>query len=79
MTLAHVHFIVNPRHACAARVTVVFLKLLSHTHQATEVKKYVGFSLKLLPSKVMALFAYLWHHTAILQRYSVQLFNGRAF
>ena len=49
------------------------LKLLLRTQQATEVKKYVGFSLKPLPSKVMALFAYLWHPTAILQRYSAQL------
>ena len=55
------------------------LKLLSRTQRATEVKKYVGFSLKPLPSKVMALFAYLWHPTAILQRYSAQLFDGRAF
>ena len=44
-----------------------------------EVKKYVGFSLKPLHSKVMALFAYLRHPTAILQRYSAQLFDGRAF
>ena len=29
--------------------------------------------------KVMVLFAYLRHPTAILQRYSVQLFDGRAF
>ena len=49
------------------------LKILSCTRQATEVKKYVGFSLKPLPSKVMPLFAYLRHPTAILQRYSVQL------
>ena len=34
---------------------------------------------KALHSKVMALFAYLWHPTAILQRYSAQLFDGRAF
>ena len=37
------------------------------------------FSLKPLLSKVMALFVYLWHPTAILQRYSAQLFDGRAF
>ena len=36
----------------------------------SEVKIYVRFSLKPLPSKVMALFAYLWHPTAILQQYS---------
>ena len=41
-------------------------------------QKYVGFSLKPLPSKVMPLFACLWHPTAILQRYSAQLFDGRA-
>ena len=84
---------INPRRACAARVTVVgsvvshisplerlfVLKLLSRTQRATEVKIYVGFSLKPLPSKVMALFAYPWHPTAILQRYSAQLFDGRAF
>ena len=40
---------------------------------------YVGFSLKPLPSKVMALFAYLRHPTEILQWYSAQLFEGRAF
>ena len=34
--------------------------------------------LKPLHSKVMALFANLRHPTAILQRYSVQLFNGIA-
>ena len=34
------------------------LKILSRTQQATEVKKYVGFSLKPLRSKVMASFAY---------------------
>ena len=55
------------------------LKLLSRTERTTEVKKYVGFSLKPLPSKVMALFAHLWHPTAILQRYSAQHFDGRAF
>ena len=42
-------------------------------------QKYVGFSLKQLHSQVMALFAYLQHPTAILQRYSTQLFDGRAF
>ena len=42
-------------------------------------QKYVGFSLKPLPSKVMVLFVYLWHPTAILQWYSAQLFDGRAF
>ena len=34
------------------------LKILSRTQRATEVKKFVGFSLKLLCSKVMASFAY---------------------
>ena len=54
----------NPRRACAARVTVVgsvcplshisslvrlfVLKTLSRTQRATKVKKFVGFSLKLL-------------------------------
>ena len=42
-------------------------------------QKYVGFSLKPLHSKVIVLFAYLRHPTAILQRYSTQLFDGRAF
>ena len=48
------------------------LKLLSRTHQATEVKKYVGFSLKPLPSKVMALFAHLRHRycSGILRNFS---------
>ena len=57
---------------------LLVLKLLSRTLQAMEVKKYVGFSLKPLHSKVMALFAYLRHPTAILQQYSAQLFDGRA-
>ena len=102
-TLHHLKFIVNPRHACAARVTVLgrvcvcvcvsvyllshisplerpfVLKILSCTKQAMEVKKFVGFSLKPLHSEVMTLFAYLQHPTAILQRYSTQLFDGRAF
>ena len=34
------------------------LKILSRTQRATEVKKFVGFSLKPLRSKVMASFAY---------------------
>ena len=55
------------------------LKILSRTQRATDVKKVVEFSLKPLHSKVMALFAYLQHPTAILQRYSAQLFDGRAF
>ena len=38
-----------------------------------------GLSLKPLPSKVMVLFAYLRHPTVLLQRYSAQLFDGRAF
>ena len=38
-----------------------------NTQRATEVKKVVGISLKPLHSKVMALFAYLEHPTAILQ------------
>ena len=49
------------------------LKILSCTQRATEVQKFVAFSLKPLHSKVMALFAYLRHPTAILQQYSVQL------
>ena len=79
--------IINPRRACAARVTVVgsvcvcvcvcvcllsqisplerlfVLKILSRTQRATEIKKFVGFSLKPLRSKVMASFAYPWHPT----------------
>ena len=47
------------------------LKLLSRTQQATEVKKYVGFSLKPLPSKVRALFAYLQRYcSGILRSFS---------
>ena len=42
-------------------------------------QKYVGFSLKPLHSKVIVLFAYLRHPTVILQRYSAQPFDGRAF
>ena len=34
------------------------LKILSHTQRATKVKKFVGFSLKPLRSKVMVSFAY---------------------
>ena len=34
-------------------------KILSHTQQAMEVEKFVGFSLKMLCSKVMALFVML--------------------
>ena len=95
----HLALLVNPRCACAARVTVVrsvcvyvcllshispleclfILKILSRTQEATEVKSHVGFSLKPLHSKVMALFAYLRHPTAIMQQYSVQLFDGIAF
>ena len=40
------------------------------THSAGNVhvgEKFVGLSLELLSSKVMALFAYLWHPTTILQ------------
>ena len=37
---------------------LLFLKILSHTQQATEVKKFVGFSLKRLHSIVMVSFAY---------------------
>ena len=73
---SHVPVLVNPRRACAARVTVVgsvcvcllsqisllehlfVLKILSPTQQATEARKFVGFSLKPLRSKVMASFAY---------------------
>ena len=40
-------------------------EILSHTQRATEVKNFVGFSLKPLHSKVMALLAYLRHPTAI--------------
>ena len=67
--------IVNPRRACAARVTVVgsvCVSVKSHLTSGASVRpetsvtysagnggqKYVGFSLKPLPSKVMALFAY---------------------
>ena len=66
--------IVNPRRACAARVTVVgsvcvsvcllshispmerlfVLKTLSRTQRATKVKKFVGFSLKMLRCKARA-------------------------
>ena len=42
-------------------------------------QKNVGFSLKPLHSQVMVLFAYIRHPTAILQQYSAQLFNCRAF
>ena len=42
-----------------------FLKILSHTQWATEVKKIVGFSLKPLRSKVMVLLAFLRHLTCI--------------
>ena len=68
---------INPRRACAARVTVVVmsvcqsvclsvclsvtplerlfvLKTLSHTQRATKVKKFVGFSLKMLRCKARA-------------------------
>ena len=57
---ARMRIIVNPRRACAARVTVCVcllshispierlfvLKTLSRTQRATKVKKFVGFSLK---------------------------------
>ena len=62
---------VNPRRACAARVTVVgsvcplshispmerlfVLKTLSRTQRATKVKKFVGFSLKPLRCRDPAL------------------------
>ena len=66
--------VINPRHACAARVTVVgsvcvcvcllshispmerlfVLKTLSRTQRATKVKKYLGFSLKMLRCKARA-------------------------
>ena len=62
--------IINPRRACAARVTVVgsvcplshispmerlfVLKTLSRTQPATKVKKFVGFSLKMLRCKARA-------------------------
>ena len=70
-----IRVLVNPRRACAARVTVVglsvclfvcplvnisllerlfVLKTLSHTQRATKVKKYVGFSLKMLRCKARA-------------------------
>ena len=60
----HVVMMINPWRTCAARNTVVvrvcpafeispqerllFLKILSYTQRATEVKKIVGFSLKRL-------------------------------
>ena len=62
--------LINPRRACAARVTVVgsvcllshispmerlfVLKTLSRTQWATKVKKFVGFSLKMLRCKARA-------------------------
>ena len=71
--------VINPRRACAARVTVVVmsvclsvclcvcplshispmerlfvLKTLSRTQRATKVKKFVGFSLKMLRCKARA-------------------------
>ena len=65
---------INPWRACARVTLVVLsvwllshisplerlfvLKILSRTQRATEVKKFVGFSLKQLRSKVMASFAY---------------------
>ena len=64
-------YIINPRRACAARVTVVgsvcplshispmerlfVLKTLSRTQLATKVKKFVGFSLKPLHCRDPAL------------------------
>ena len=59
--------IINPRRACAARVTVLgsvcvcvspmerlfVLKMLSRTQRATKVKKFVGICLKRLRSRVM--------------------------
>ena len=74
----HMNRLVNPRRACAARVTVVgsvclcvcvsvcllshispmerlfVLKTLSRTQRATKVKKFVGFSLKMLRCKARA-------------------------
>ena len=65
--------LINPRRACAVRVTVVVmsvclsvclsvtplerlfvLKTLSRTQQATKVKIFVGFSLKMLRCKARA-------------------------
>ena len=64
--------LVNPRRACAARVTVVacvcvcplidisplerlfVLKTIPRTQRATKVKKFVGFSLKMLRCKARA-------------------------
>ena len=37
--------------------------------QAMQIRRFVGISLKMLHSKVMVLFAYLQHPTAVLQRY----------
>ena len=80
---AHAHYlprgapgsVINPRRACAARVTVVVLsvcvcvcllsqnsplerlfvlQILSRIQRATEVEKFVGFSLEPLRSRVMA-------------------------
>ena len=58
---------IDPRHACAARVTVVIVSLWLLVHEPSialqtipriqrriKVEKYVGFSLKLLRSGVMA-------------------------
>ena len=63
-------WVINPRRACAARVTVVgsvcllshispmerlfVLKTRSRTQRATNVKKFVGFSLKMLRCKARA-------------------------
>ena len=56
-----IHLLVNPRRACAARVTVVVsllkrvfvLKMLAHNQRATKVKIFVGICLKRLRSRVM--------------------------
>ena len=80
--------LVNPRCACAARVTVVVVwfclsvkreltstvidcvKTRSHTQWQTEVRKIVGFSLKLLRCKARAIFC-SYARGAILSTYDI--------
>ena len=53
-----VHACVCPLSHISPLERLFFLKILSCTQRATEVKKFVGFSLKPLRSKVMASFTY---------------------
>ena len=55
------------------------LKILSRTQRVTEVKIFVGFSLKPLHSKNMALFAYLRHPTAIIAAVFCAAFGRQSF